>query len=135
MAASVLPPVPWDKPQQSYEWVNWYTQLRNVIDNAALNHNSLQNLQGGLSNERNHLSDAEVTKVTNAEQTTNKNNADGYAGLNSVSRTTKGVDTTDDLIVDNASKGLVLKNGSTYYRVTVNGSGVLVVTSLGTTKP
>ncbi|NCW13083.1 MAG: hypothetical protein EBV82_07980 [Chitinophagia bacterium] len=92
-------------------------------------------LQGGNSTERFHLSNVEVGKVTNAEQTTAKNAANGYAGLNNVSRTTKGVDTTDDIIVDNASKGLVLKNGSTYYRVTVNGSGVLVVTNLGTTKP
>jgi hypothetical protein len=45
---------------------------------------------------------------------------------------------TRDLIVDLATRGLVLKDtqGSPHYwRVTVNTSGVLVVTDLGTSKP
>jgi hypothetical protein len=48
-----------------------------------------------------------VLLVTGAEQTTNKNALNGYAGVNAASRTTLGVDTTDDLVVDNASKGIV----------------------------
>jgi hypothetical protein len=58
--------------------------------------------------------------------------------LNSDRRSTTGVDTTDDLIVDSATKGLVLKDtqGSPHYwRVTVSNVGALVVTDLGTTKP
>lgn len=133
--SDVLPPPPHDQPQTSFAWVDWWTKLRRIINTSALDHNQLTNLQGGTATERFHLSNVEVGKVTNAEQTTAKNAANGYAGLNGVSRTTKGVDTTDDLIVDNAATGLVLKNGSNYYRITVNGSGVLVVTNLGTTKP
>lgn len=75
---------------------------------------------------------------TGYQKESEKDAVSGYAGLNSSSRTTKGVDTTDDLIVDDATNGLVLKDtqGSPHYwRVTVNTSGVLVITDLGTTKP
>ena len=64
--------------------------------------------------------------------------ASGYAGLNSVSRITKGADTTDDLIIDLATKGLVLKDtqGSPHYwRVGVTTLGVLTTADAGTTKP
>lgn len=67
-----------------------------------------------------------------------KNAASGYAGLNSVSRTTKGVDATDDLIVDSSGKGLVLKDTAGtphYWRVQVTTLGLLTITDLGTTKP
>ena len=65
-----------------------------------------------------------------------KDSASGYAGLNSVSRTTKGVDTTDDLIVDLATKGLVLKNSTDgyYFRLTMV-AGIATWTNLGATKP
>lgn len=67
---------------------------------------------------------------------TEKDAVAGYAGLDAVGRTTAGVDTTDDLIVDAAAQGLVLKspNGN-YHRITVTNGGVLTVTDLGTTKP
>lgn len=133
--ADILPPPPHDQPQTSFAWVDWWTKLRRVINTSALDHNSLTGIQGGTGGEYYHITNVQLGKVNNAEQTTSKNSANGYAGLNAVSRTTKGVDSTDDLIVDDAAKGLVLKNGSNYYRVTVNGSGVLVVTNLGTTKP
>lgn len=59
--------------------------------------------------------------------------------LNSVQRSTTGVDTVDDLIVDAAAKGLVLKDTqgppAHYWRVTVSNLGALVITDLGTTKP
>jgi hypothetical protein len=46
------------------------------------------------------------------------------------------IDTTNDLIVDLSTKGLVLKStNGTYFRVTVNDAGTLVVSNLGTTKP
>ncbi len=72
------------------------------------------------------------------ESTANKNVVSGYAGLNTASRTTKGVDATDDLIVDLAAKGLVLKDTQGtphYWRVTANGVGGLTITDIGTTKP
>ena len=136
--ASILPPVPWDKPQTSFEWVDWYTKLRDIIDTSALDHQALLNLQGGSATERYHLTVAQVALVTGAEQSANKDAASGYAGLNASSRITKGVDTTDDVIVDDATNGLVLKDTQGtphYWRVTVNNVGTLVITDLGTTKP
>ena len=73
-----------------------------------------------------------------AELAANKNAASGYAGLSAASRTTKGVDTTDDLIVDLATKGLVLKDTQGtphYWRVTIDNAGALVTADLGTSKP
>lgn len=113
--AARLPPPPHDRPPTSFEWIDWYTKVTDQI-NTATDHNNLSSIQGGTSGQYNHLSDAELAAVTAA-------------------RDSRGTDTTDDLIVDDASKGLVLKNGSTYYRVTVNGAGALVVTNIGTTKP
>jgi hypothetical protein len=58
--------------------------------------------------------------------------------LNSEQRSTTGVDTQDDLIVDNNLKGLVLKDDASpahYWRVTATDAGALVITDLGTTKP
>jgi hypothetical protein len=56
--------------------------------------------------------------------------------LNSDLRSTVGIDTTDDLIVDAAAKGLVLKNDTDghYYRLTMV-SGSPTWTDLGATKP
>lgn len=67
-----------------------------------------------------------------------KDAASGYAGLSASSRTTKGVDTTDDLIVDLATKGLVLKDVADpahYWRISISELGVLVTTDLGHDKP
>lgn len=53
-------------------------------------------------------------------------------------RITKGTDTTDDVIIDLATKGLVLKDTQGtphYWRVTVSTLGALTTTDLGTTKP
>lgn len=67
-----------------------------------------------------------------------KDVASGYAGLNASSRTTKGVDTTDDVIIDLATKGLVMKDAQGtphYWRLSVSTLGVLTTTDLGTSKP
>ncbi len=75
---------------------------------------------------------------TGYQKEAEKNAASGYAGLNSASRTTKGVDTTDDIVIDLATKGLVLKDtqGSPHYwRITVSNVGALVITDTGTSKP
>ena len=72
------------------------------------------------------------------ESQANKDTASGYAGLNSASRITKGADTTDDIIIDLATKGLVLKDTASpahYWRVSVSVAGALTTSDLGTTKP
>lgn len=60
---ATLPPIPWDRPQTSFEWVDWYTKLRDLIDNSALDHNSLLNLQGGTTGEYYHLTSAQYTEA------------------------------------------------------------------------
>lgn len=81
---------------------------------------------------------AEADPHTQYQRESEKDSASGYAGLNASSRITKGADATDDVIIDNAAKGLVLKDTQGtphYWRVTVNNVGTLVITDLGTTKP
>lgn len=53
-------------------------------------------------------------------------------------RTLLGVDTSDDLVIDMATSGLVLKDTQSpahYWRITIDTTGALVSTDLGTTKP
>ena len=78
------------------------------------------------------------TEAPPYQLTAEKDAASGYAGLNAASRTTKGVLTTDDLIVNLATKGLVLKDTQAtphFWRVTISNLGALVITDLGTTVP
>lgn len=137
--AIIIPPAPIGAPFADYSWIDWYQKVRRAINDVNLiNHNDLQNIQGGTTGEYYHMTAAQNTALTTAENTNNKNNANGYAGLNASSRTTKGVDTTDDVIIDLATKGLVLKDTQAtphYWRVTISTTGVLTTTDLGTTKP
>lgn len=121
--ATLLPPLPQGAAPGSAYWNDWYEKMRTIINNT-LTGISWSIITGIPSN------------VTNAQSTTEKNAASGYAGLNSVSRITKGVDTTDDIITDSTTKGLVMKspNGH-YWRSAISNLGVVTWTDLGTTKP
>ena len=60
----------------------------------------------------------------------------GGAGGGSGSRWGSGVDTTDDVIIDNSDAGLVLKSpDGHYWRFQVDNTGTLITSDLGTTKP
>ena len=131
--ADILPPFPVDSEPNSYSRVDWYLKLRtllnsvnsvawavidkagsNLTDIQTRNHNDLQNVQGGVAGERNHLSNAQLTEATSA-------------------RATRGVDTTDYLITVN---GLVLKSPNNHYWVaTISNAGVVTWTDVGLTKP
>jgi hypothetical protein len=51
-------------------------------------------------------------------------------------RIKKGVDTQDDVIIANSSKGIVLEDSNAnYWRVSISTTGVLTTTNLGATKP
>jgi len=138
---ALIPPQPVGSLPGSGYWNDWIEKIRTIVNSLGegnINHNDLQNIQGGTSTERHHLTAANAALVPTAEQAANKNAASGYAGLNSVSRTTKGVDTTDDVIIDLATKGLVLKDTQGtphYWRLSVSTLGVLMTSDLGTTKP
>jgi hypothetical protein len=129
--ATKLPPLPVGIPPGHSYFNDWYEKMRFILNN-----NLIVTTWANITGTPTTLAGYGITD--SVEFSTNKNNASGYAGLNSVSRTTKGVDTTDDLVVDLTTKGLVLKdNAGTphYWRVTVSAAGALVVTDIGTTKP
>lgn len=125
-----LPPLPVGVPPGHSYFNDWYEKMRNIINNNLLvtswiNITSTPTTLAGYG-------------ITDAQNISGKDTANGYAGLNTSSRITKGVDTTDDVIVDLASKGLVLKDTAGtphYWRITISTLGVLTATDLGTTKP
>lgn len=114
-------------PGSSY-WSDLYERIRFLV-NSQLESISWSIITGTPNNLSGY-------GITDGESTTNKDSANGYAGLNSVSRITKGVDTTDDVITDSTTKGPVMKspNGH-YWRATISDVGVITWTDLGTTKP
>lgn len=137
--ADLLPPTPVGVPPGHSFWNDWYEKLRVLVNQGAISvlwnninfagsnltdlatraHNNLQSVQGGSAGEFYHLTSAQHSEATSP-------------------RSSRGVDTTDDLIVDDATQGLVLKDTQGtphYWRITVNNTGTLVITDLGTTKP
>lgn len=128
--ANLIPPQPVGSLPGSAYWNDWIEKVRTLINSFAdaVPWSIITGTPTTLAG----------YGITDAQATSQKDAANGYAGLNASSRTTKGVDTTDDLIVDDATNGLVLKDTQGtphYWRVTVNNVGVLVITDLGTTKP
>ena len=61
---AVIPPIPYDRPQTSFEWLDWYTKLINLVNSGAFPHNSLTGLQGGSANEYYHLTQTQQTDLT-----------------------------------------------------------------------
>jgi len=67
---AVLPPIPYDKPQTSFEWIDWYTKLINLVNSGAFPHNSLTGLQGGGGGNYYHLTQTEYSDLTDTGFTT-----------------------------------------------------------------
>lgn len=127
---ALIPPQPTGVLPGSGLWNDWIEKIRSVV-NGLLTSISWDIITGKPTT-------VAGFGITDAQVTSEKNNANGYAGLNAVSRTTRGVDSTDDVIIDSATDGLVLRDTQGtphYWRVRVNNAGVLVITDLGTTKP
>jgi SPRY domain len=61
-----LPPAPVGTPFGSFTWADWYEKVRRILNEGLLNHNDLQNIQGGNATERYHLTQAEYTGMTSA---------------------------------------------------------------------
>jgi hypothetical protein len=116
MAAKLLPPLPVGVAPGSGYWNDWYEKLRNLINSFATGF---------------PFSSITLTPITLA----------GYgigdgATKNGSNRMNLGVDTTDDVIVDTTTKGVVLKSANGHYwRSTISNAGVLTWTDLGTIKP
>jgi len=138
-----LPPLPVGVAPGSGYWNDWYEKLRTLINSFASGFpfssiTSLPTTLLGYGITDAYTKTSTDTLLNAKESLANKNAVSGYAGLNSSSRTTKGVDTTDDVVIDLATKGLVLKDTQGtphYWRITISTVGVLVITDLGTTKP
>lgn len=128
MAISKLPPLPAGVAPGSGYWNDWYEKLRTII-NSITSGVSWSIITGTPTTLAGY-------GITDGQSTSQKDSPSGYAGLNSVSRTTKGVDTTDDVITDSTTKGIVMKSANGHYwRSSISNVGVVTWTDLGTTKP
>lgn len=129
-----LPPLPVGTPPGSGYFNDWYEKLRTLVNTI---NEKVENISSAVS--WNIITNKPTTLsgygITDAQSSNQKNAANGYAGLSSVSRTTKGVDTTDHIVIDSSASGVVLKDSSGVYWKLSIVSGALTVTSLGTTKP
>ena len=126
--AAKLPPLPVGVAPGSGYWNDWYEKLRVLINSFATGF--------PWSSVTGKPTTLVGYGITDGQNISGKDAASGYAGLNTVSRTTKGVDTTDDVITDSTTKGPVMKspNGH-YWRAAISNLGVVTWTDLGTTKP
>ena len=61
-----IPPAPTGTPFGSYTWADWYYKITALLNDTLFNHNDLQNIQGGSSTERYHLTAAEYNRAKNA---------------------------------------------------------------------
>jgi hypothetical protein len=103
--ANKLPPAPVGVPPGHSFWNDWYEKIRTLVNST---------IDG-------------ITWTTISGTPTTMS---GY-GI-------EEVDIEGDVIVDDATKGLVLKDTQGtphYWRVTIDNTGTLVITDLGTTKP
>lgn len=124
MAEPTLPPPPSREQVGTFAWLEWFNRLYRFVS------------QSPTTSLASHIaaSDPHVQYQKESE----KDTTGGYAGLDSSGRITKGADTTDDVIIDLATKGLVLKDTQGtphYWRVTISNVGAIVTTDVGTTKP
>lgn len=66
--ADILPPIPYDKPQTSFEWIDYWTKLTNLV-NSGTEHNNLPGLQGGGGGNYYHLSQTQHNQLTGGGST------------------------------------------------------------------
>jgi hypothetical protein len=114
--ADILPPAPVDQQFGAYQWIDWYQKVRNAINNSA----------------------SIAWAIITGTPTTLAGYGITDGATKTGSRMNLGVDATDDIIIDLATKGLVLKDTAGtphYWRITIDTAGTLVITDLGTTKP
>ena len=107
------------------------TKLNGIAAGATANSSDAYLLARG-----NHTGTQAWATITSTPTTVAGYGISDAAVLNGSSRTTNGVDTTDDVITDSTAKGPVMKspNGH-YWRAAISNLGVVTWTDLGTTKP
>lgn len=61
----IIPPAPVGTPFGDYTWIDWYQKVRRAINDVNnINHNDLQNIQGGSTNDYYHLTAAQHSAIT-----------------------------------------------------------------------
>lgn len=79
-----IPPIPYDQPSTSFAWIDWYNRVRNLLNGVGINHNDLQNIQGGSSTERYHITQTQYNGLVGGNSTTlhkhDHNNMDSIQG-------------------------------------------------------
>lgn len=129
MASNLIPPMPTGVVPGSAYWNDWIEKLRSIINSFA---NGFP--FSAISGKPTTLAGYGITDPV--ELTTRKDVASGYAGLNASSRVTKGVKTTDYIIVDSTTSGFTMKSPNGHYWVsTISNAGAVTWTDVGTTSP
>jgi hypothetical protein len=129
MASSLIPPMPNGVVPGSVYWNDWIEKLRTIIN--SLTSGISWNI---ITGKPTTLSGYGITDPV--ELTTHKDTANGYAGLTSVSRISKGVSTTDYIVANSSTKGLTMLSPNGHYWVaTISNTGVVTWTDVGTTSP
>lgn len=82
MANTKLPPTPTGVPPGHSFWNDWYERLRNIVNSTLVNHNDLQNIQGGGATERYHLTAGQHTDLTDGGDSTSHFHATDRARAN-----------------------------------------------------
>ena len=125
---SLIPPNPVGVVPGSGLWNDWIEKIRSAV-NSTLQGFDFSLITGKPTTLSGY-------GITDAQPIAARDAANGYAGLNASTRVDKGVDTTDDVIVDSTTRGVVLKSPNLHYwRVSISNAGVLTWTDLGLTKP
>lgn len=129
MASNLIPPMPDGVIPGSGYWNDWIEKLRTIINSFASGFPF-----SSITGKPTTLFGYGITDPV--ELTTHKDAASGYAGLSAGSRVTKGVKTTDYVIVDSSSNGFVMKSPNAHYWVgTISNAGAVTWTDVGTTSP
>jgi hypothetical protein len=126
--ANLIAPMPIGVVPGSQFWNDWIEKLRTIVNGllAGISWTNIQNTPTTLSG----------YGITDGQNISQKDIANGYAGLNSVTRVDKGLTTTDYVIADTSSQGFVMKspNGH-FWLLSISNTGVISTTDLGTTSP
>lgn len=126
--ANLIPPMPTGVVPGSSYWNDWIEKLRSLINSFSTGF-PFSSITGKPTTLVGY-------GITDAQPISTKDAANGYAGLNVNSRVTKGVKTTDYIIVDSTTSGLTMKSPNGHYWVaTISNVGAVTWTDVGTISP
>lgn len=126
--SDLIPPMPTGVIPGSAYWNDWVEKLRTLINgfSTGFPFSAITGKPTTLSG----------YGITDGQSTTQKNQPNGYAGLDATSRVTKGMVTSDYIISDSAAAGFVMKSPNGHYWVsTISNFGTVTWTDVGTTSP